>query len=165
MWRTLKKTVIAVIGPRNAGKSSIIKSLTGCETNGFKGFITNKKTRKKIYVIASSPQENDLSEKELKSIFDEIKEDRDCLGLVIAIQPNRPTKRMRMENIFQLFSEGFNVFAFIVDPTYQGLPGNENNFIKERLAGLNIKLTTLDGRKFAFENATIIQAETKLYGK
>lgn len=56
------KPFIAVIGSANSGKSTVIKSLTGCKNGTFRGVIHDNLTGKQVFVCAASPQEMKISD-------------------------------------------------------------------------------------------------------
>jgi hypothetical protein len=157
------KPFVAVIGGRNAGKSTIIRSLTGCSGATFRGFVEDHATGKKIYVVASSPQEERLDIQELRSKLKLVAKDRSLLGFVIAIQPTRPRSRISMEDIFACAREvsGFSMYAFLVEPKY-GKASARYDEVKSRLQPFPVRLAILDGRRFAYLNAAQIQKTTGL---
>src|SRR5271167_4108150 len=106
------KKVVLVVGRPNSGKSTVIQSLTGCNSSRFQGEIEDKKSKKKIYVIAASPEEklidgtgfNAVNQTAvLKAILNRVKTSPDFIGLVIAMQ-GRPVQvrggsRLRIEDV------------------------------------------------------------------
>lgn len=156
---------IAVIGNRNSGKSTVIRSLTGCPNCTFRGEVEDITTGESIYVICSSPQERHLSLQELRKILKACTANRKHRGLVMAIQPTSPTKRLSMENIFQeVASSGFfQSHAFVLAPGRVG--GYPNTAaIAKRLKPLKLKAITLDGGRFAMLNARVINKRTHIVG-
>jgi len=95
------KPFIAVVGGRNAGKSTVISSLTGCPSRTYRGFVVDLAANESIYVIASSPQEKPLAAAELTRVLNRVTADPQCHGIVIAIQPSQPYRRLSMEVIFR----------------------------------------------------------------
>ena len=171
----MKKPFIAVIGKRNSGKSTVIRSLTGCASksahnheHGF--FVAEDRVKNKtIYVRANSPQEAPLTLDKLQDIIQEVK-DRRSLGVVMAIQPNKLTRRLSMEDIRNTVQDSgvFQIYAFVLDPGYKD-EGASNSIFEEterRLneAGIQVQICArLDGRRFAFNNAMEINRCTKLW--
>ena len=109
---------IAIIGNRNSGKSTIIKSLTGCPNSSFRGFVRDGSTSRCVYVICSSPQERDLTLHEFQGILEKCASTSGCQGLVMAIQPTMPTRRLSMETIFRGIADSgaFRMHAFMINP-------------------------------------------------
>ena len=83
------KKLVVVIGYKNSGKSTIIQSLTGCPTKSFCDFVIDEDTKNSVFVIASSPQEDPMTEEKLHQILDSVIAKGRCSGVVIAIQPTR----------------------------------------------------------------------------
>jgi hypothetical protein len=156
---------VAVIGNRNSGKSTVIRSLTGCPNSAFRGEVKDITTGESIHVICSSPQESPLTLQELRSILKACAANRKCRGLVMAIQPTSPTKRLSMETIFQEVASlgSFQSHAFMLTPGRVG--GSPNTAaIVTRLKPLKLKPITLDGGRFAMLNAQIINKRTHVAG-
>ena len=162
------KQFVAIIGGRNSGKSTIISSLTGCCLRTFRGTIEDRAARQKIRVIASSPQEDPLSHKKFTNILNSIIRDNAVIGIVMAIQPTYPRKRLSLEEIIKTAQETkqFNIHAVIIYPSY-----NSDNSgvdidvqdVKARLQKLRVSSAkVLDGRRFAYLNAHDIRESTGL---
>lgn len=173
-----KKKFIAVIGKCKAGKSTIIASLTGCRNRGYQGMVTNNESGESIYVIVNSPQEERLSKKnEIKGtekeifqhILTQVKETKDCLGLVMAIRPSKPRSKeiLSLEDIVQeilKYKNDFDLYLFVLDPAYN--PEGSSDFIElsNRLEKLDLsKPRKLNGERFALINAFKINQETQLF--
>ena len=153
-----------VIGSSNSGKSTIISSFSGCKTHGFNSFVEDKTNGKKIYVIASSPQENGyLTSQKLGQYLNTVTQNLNYIGCIIAIQPRRTRTRLSLEDIFQQVqnTRAFEIYAFIVDPPYRGKQMDRTD-ITARLAALGIVPVSLDGRKFALLNAIEIKRITRI---
>ena len=153
------KPFIAVIGGSNSGKSTVIRSLTGCHSGTFVGEIEEQVHHTKIYVVAHSPQEKNLEES-LETIFQRVANEQAIRGLVIAIQPKKTRKRPSMEEIMQLAQQigGFNIHTFIIDPPYQ--QNNQINVddVQNRLHEIGItSISVVDGRRFSHLTARDIQ--------
>ena len=162
------KKFIAIIGQSNSGKSTIIRSLAGCKNKGCRDFVHDKLTQNCVYIIASSLQEDRKSINWLRDILRQVLENDRCTGIVIAIQPSNPQKKNRdvardvsIEGIFRAVQEfqRFEIFAFILDPTWQAQNGNVER-VRPRLAAFGIEPRQLDARRFSHFNATIIQNES-----
>lgn len=160
-----KKEFITVIGNRNAGKSTIIVSLTGCRNRSFRGMVEDRLTMESIYVIACSPQEKAL-EKEgyvdldaFRIILNQVIQEENCRGLVMAIQPIRPTRRPSLEAIIQEVQSRnvFEPYLFVLEPGRNDPPEAQGILaeVNQRLRNTGIGLVAqgLDGRRFAFLNA------------
>jgi hypothetical protein len=159
---------IAVIGQRNAGKSTIIRALTACKTVGFRGRMRDHKTNKWLEVIASSPQERSMPD--LAKRIRDAANDQDCLGIVAALQPSYPTTHIWIEDVFKIAQKhDAKCYAFAIAQPYDENPANGVNIsnLKERLSKAHIRLEkpirSLDARRFAYLNAAIIQKAASLF--
>ena len=154
---------VAVIGQRNSGKSSIVKSLTGCPQSAFRDIVYDRTTGRSIYVICSSPQEQPFTLAQLKTAIAKCRSTPNCQGIVIAIQPTFPRKRLSLEDIFQelAISAQFQSFAFVLDPGYDGASAGYNN-ISKRISNYPSYCASLDGQRFAQVNAEIINSVTQI---
>jgi hypothetical protein len=154
---------VAIIGGRNSGKSTIIKSLTSCPNSGFRGFVYDRRTSRCIYVICSSPQECDLPLQEFRHILQECTLTPNCQGLVMAIQPTRPRTRLSMETILQeiVHTGAFRVHAFMIDPGWNGIH-MDIGLLNNRLARFVRMPSVLDGRRFSMINAHHVNRRTHI---
>ena len=154
------KTVVAVIGPRHSGKSTIIQALTGCKNGVFHGSVEDRTTGKWIEVIASSPQEKHMPD--LKARMSAAANDPHCLGLVVALQPTHPRKRVSMEDVFEM-ARGHRAkcYAFAISQPHDEnkADGVEISDVEKRLMnlGIEIPIQPLDARRFAHVNAAVIR--------
>lgn len=159
------KTFVAIIGSRDAGKSTVIKSLTGCENNSSRGFIQDNLNSQSIYVSCGSPQERpkDLENlRKLAALLKQILATANCRGVVMAIQPSRPNTRLSMEAILiEAQKQKFAVYAYVLDPEHAGYTGTLAS-VSQRLHSLGIQPTALDARRFAHVNSTIINTATRI---
>lgn len=148
------KPFIAVIGTRNAGKSTVIRSLTGCRNRTSRGLVTDRSTGKSLYVIASSPQEQRLEPEEFKQIIDTVLGDDSILGLVMAVQPSWTSTRMSMEDIFRAVQGMLSPIAVMLHPPYNDGASPPPQSVQARLKSFGVTLTVRDGRRFAYLNAS-----------
>jgi predicted kinase len=162
----MRKKFIAVIGYRRSGKSTIIRSLTGCESGTFVGEVRDAAAHLSIFVHAPSPQEFGKTD---EGVFNEYlqrcKRRQQIQGLVSAIQPTFPSRRLSLEQMFSLASRhGFESYAFILEHPYKG--GKIKNFerIKNRVLKIDsdARVLALDGRRFAILNADVIRSLCRL---
>lgn len=156
------KPFVMIIGGPNSGKSTIISSLTGCDSSTYRNLIIDYASNKKIWVIASSPQEDPLNRMKFANILRSVRQERDIIGIIIAIQPTKPWKRLSLEYIVQKAQTAgnFNIFAFVLDPPYEDGEVTDVNRVSNRLANLGVVIHFLDGRRFAFLNAMEIKTIT-----
>lgn len=96
------KPFIAVIAKATSGKSTIIKTLTGCGRSNYRGFLKDNLTAETVLVICSSPQEEALTLSELRDLINQAAADTKCRGVVIAIQPTRPNKQRRLRTVHEI---------------------------------------------------------------
>lgn len=156
---------LGIIGQRNSGKSTLIKSLTGCPTNSYRGFVVDEHSGRSIYVVCGSPQEDpgklrDLDE--LKGILDEVASREGCIGIVMAIQPSQPSIRLSMDEIFQeVQRRKFQIHSYVLDP---GRGGNTTPVaaVNTRLKPFGVVSTSVDGRRFAQLNAEFVNSVTHI---
>jgi len=160
----LQKKFIAVIGYQKSGKSTIIQSLSGCNSHSSNGPVKDNSIGLSIYVHAASPQEYpQTTEAAFNKILLDVKTDKNSQGLVTAIQPNAPSKRLLMETMFNLAKQAdFESYAFILEYPYDGrrLEPTLLYNIKSRVqeSDSDAKVFTLDGRRFAILNADAIRS-------
>ena len=159
----MKKVFVAVVGWGNSGKSTLIASLTGCKSPNFRGEIIANDSQRWMWVSATSPEELYISLKDFKKELSAAASDPLCTGIVMAIQPTQPWKKLSLEQIYgEVDSSGaFDNFAFLMDPGYKGrmisVPAVRSR-IKSVSPGTTIR--SIDGRKFGFLNAEYIQKMT-----
>jgi hypothetical protein len=155
-------TFVAVVGHRNSGKSTIIRSLTGCPTRNHRDFVLDNLTGRSIYVVRSSPQEDPLTLEQLREILTEAAARENCQGVVMAIQPTQPSVRLSMEDVLdEASTRQFQVHVFVIDPDRSGAPG-ARIIVDARLAGRGITTRVLDGRSFSLVNAQEINETTHI---
>lgn len=156
---------VAIIGSRNAGKSTVIKSLTGCPNNSFRDFVEDQHTGHSIFVSCGSPQENSIGLRtlpELQSVLQRVIARDGCRGVVMAIQPSFPYAKLTMEGILAEAQRlKFKVSAYVLDPEHGPKPGTLSHVV-QRLTQLRIVPLPLDGRRFAHLNASHINAATSI---
>ncbi len=163
----MKKKLVAVVGYGNAGKSTIIQSLTGCSGRGYEGYVEDHCSNESVYVFASSPQENPYGKaptrEDQKARFQQDLEKltANCRGVVIAIQPTNPRVKVAMEDIFEIaLALGFECWSFWLSPYYDGRTVNEIDLASRTPS--KVKTSTLDARRFALKNANAIQTQTRI---
>ncbi len=157
------KPFVAIIGSERAGKSTIIKSLTGCRTSQFRGYVRDAATGETIEVIGNSPQEHQLSLSELRRILDRVRNDKRCRGVVCALQPTRPTRRLSFEAVLEeALAYRFEVVAFALDPDRSNDTG-VRDLVKQRIPK-RVQLFQLDARRFAHLSANTINKRTRIAG-
>src|ERR1043165_5180896 len=161
----MKKKFIGIIGRGESGKSTIIRSLTGCRTLNFSGEVlanTNSGETKSVYVIAHSPQETGLDEDELATIIREVIDNSNCLGIVIAIQQRHTRTRLSIADIFRLAKDTnmFDCYAAIINPSFNEAINDVNQI--QNLLGDQVQTLIVDGRRFAIISAEDIRQVTGL---
>ena len=162
------KKYIAVIGGRDAGKSTVIVSLTGCPNRSFQGTVTDgfQSNNENIYVIASSPQEKNLSPGAFQNILTQVRQDKKCRGLVMAIQASYPRIRLSLEDIIQEVQDtiSFEPYLFILEPGFSQPPEEQLIIdVNNRLSNTGLVPQVLDGRRFAFLNARNINQTSQMF--
>jgi hypothetical protein len=156
------KPFIIVIGDSNSGKSTIISSLTGCNSHGYQNTVKDNQNGKEIYVFASSPQEDgSITSHILRITINQVVRDSNIIGLVIAVQPKKTRTRVSLKDIVQLAqrANSFDIYAFALKYSYQGNQINRT-FVDNELQPFNITADYIDGRHFALINAMHIKQVT-----
>lgn len=152
---------VAIIGSRNSGKSTIIKSLTGCKTAQFRGTVTDSCTGRCIEVIGASPQEMPLSNAALnRHLKNGLQPNFN--GVVCALQPTNATSRPKFEDVLRTALQyGYTVHAFVLDPAHSTstVPAITVN---SRLPPGVLPLVQLDARRFAHLNAAIVHGYSSI---
>jgi energy-coupling factor transporter ATP-binding protein EcfA2 len=157
---------VAVIGKQKSGKSTIIQSLSGCNNHSSKELITDRSVNSSIYVHAPSPQEDPkTNEVVFSKILDKVLATGGCQGIVIAIQPTLPLRRLRMERMFEIAKKkGLESYAFIIEYPFdkKKSSGRIGNFevIKKRISRSDpsASVVAIDGRRFASLNSEVIRS-------
>jgi len=162
------KPFIGIIGQRESGKSSVIRSLTGVPSSGFRGYIRNRETGESIYVFASSPQEDPIDLADFKHRIRAAKNQKGCRGIVCAIQPNRPRVRISLEDVYKVVkaTNGLRAFAFFINPGHGARSASSDLTadVTQRLQNFRTKPHLLNGNRFPYQNATAIEKATNLNG-
>jgi predicted kinase len=162
----MRRKFVAVIGYRNSGKSTIIRSLTGCESRSFIGEVQDNEANLSIFVHAPSPQERGKVDKKVfENYLQKAKKGQRIQGLVFAIQPTIPNRRLSMEEMFSLARQGgFECYAFILEDPYKGKRIENFENIKSRVldSAPDARVFALDGRRFAVLNAETIRSLSRL---
>lgn len=154
------KQFIAIIGEAKSGKSTIIRSLTGCPTKDYRDFIRDGFSNESLYVVCGSPQEQSMSLEDLKALLNVVCQDSSCRGIVMAIQPKLTRSRLSMEKILQevAVTESFQTRAFFVNPGRVSGPADSS--VISRVNDLVVQPYILDGRRFAIINAEAVNRVT-----
>jgi predicted kinase len=121
--------------------------------------------RHSLYVIAASPQETGLTAADFQRILNLILRTPLAQGLIAAIQPSQPTRRLRMEQMLDMARQsGFETFAFVLDPPRQRRNLQSFDEIRERILQADpvAQVVRLDGRRFAVLNAEAIRAISRV---
>lgn len=157
----MKKSFVAVIGHRESGKSSIIRALTGVKGQRSPELVEDVSTGKWIHVISHSPEECPLPDKQFRNVMNMVANSRLARGVVIALQPNRPSRRQSIEDIFRMAKAyRFNFRVFVIETPYQrNSRGTDPTEIEQRLTavGVSVRAQPLDARRFAHINAAAIR--------
>jgi len=162
-----RKPFVAVIGGPKAGKSTVIRSLTGCArgTPRHGQVVRDNSKGSEIYVIDKSPQESGLTLSELKWVLDRNLRSRSILGFVIATQPRQTRSRTSMTQIFETVSKRSNLrpIAVMLDPPYHGTADRKSHQdVQTRLGRFGINVRRIDGRRFAHLSACAIRKISNL---
>jgi len=155
------KPFVILIGGDKSGKSTIIASLTGCRNHGFKGLVTDQSTGRQIYVIASSPQESNLTSAQLAADLQNAYQQASVIAVVVASQTTHTHTSLSLEDIIST-AQANGVWSFhyyILNPPHGGSAINVAA-ITSRLSAVGVTATCLDARRFAHLNAADIKTGT-----
>ncbi|MGQ0548178.1 MAG: hypothetical protein ACT4PY_00695 [Armatimonadota bacterium] len=119
--------------------------------------MTDLSTRRSLYVIASSPQEDPLGPDKFKEIVERVLSDDSILGLVMAVQPSRPRARLSLEDIFEVVQGKLSPIAVMLHPPYKNGASPPPQSVQARLNPLGVTLTILNGQRFSYLNARDIR--------
>lgn len=156
------QTFIAIIGGPASGKSTIIKSLTGCPSGQFRGTVVDQSNGQLIEVIGASPQEIALSNQSYMDTLQRVSVNDKYRGVVCALRPTYPSRRLSIEDVLSNAVEyGFQVHVFILSPGYLGFDCDLTDIFKRLPNGLS-SLQIIDGRRFSMANALNIQSVSRL---
>ncbi|WNO03939.1 hypothetical protein [Rhodoferax mekongensis] len=156
------QTFIAIIGGPASGKSTIIKSLTGCPSGQFRGTVVDQLNGQMIEVISASPQEIALSYENYMDTLQRVSFNDKYQGIVCALRPTYPSKRLSIEDVLSNAVEyGFQVHVFILSPGYLGFDCDLTDIFK-RLPNSLSSLQIIDGRRFSMANALKIHSISRL---
>lgn len=161
---SVKKKFVAVIAYGKSGKSTIISSLTGCRKSTFEGFITDNTNFNSLFVCCGSPQELGIKLTKIKEWLTKCNEESGCSGMIMAIQPTNTQKRASMEDILnEAMSQGFDVYAFVVEPGYNDTKSCYADVIS-RLSDIvsSSNIFKINGKHFALKNANYINSKAPL---
>lgn len=156
------KPFVGIIGHSSSGKSTIIQSLTGCPKRTGIQFVEDEKTGREILVIASSPQEDKVSNENFLNELKAAARRKATTGAVVAMRPSNGTKRLKMESMVEEAEKlGFGLRLYVLDPPRSSAKRTADLAeIKRRLPGH--ELTLLDARRFAHLNSAQIAKAASL---
>ena len=156
-------TLALFIGERNDGKSTLIRGLSGCPTRSFEDFVVDKVRKRKVYVMAASPQEKSKSRQEYQRTIRNAVADPDCEAILVALQPGRrSTRPVRLSmrdciDIARQVEPTIRICALVIDQPY-GARANARarpavRHWHEQLVRFEIgEITHLDNRRLLAEN-------------
>jgi len=179
-----KKKLIVIIGKSRAGKSTIVRALTGCGGQriyrpGRIGRVFNQlrvylmedirpnRRIRRLYAIPDSLQENHKATiLDLRVFLRFVLGDQFSQGIVMALQPTyRINGRVSLERISNLEElRSFAIHPFILRPG-RPISNQQNNDVNNNeLPRLLQRLhpIALDARAFAYFNAEIVQNRTRI---
>lgn len=156
------KKFVAIIGDTVSGKSTLIKSLTGCCSGNFRGQVKNKLNNKFIEVIAESPQDKSLTRQEFVETLERVVTSEKCIGIVCALKPTQPSKRLSIESVLsEAVKYKYQTYIYIINPGYLGFTCSAKNLYDRIPLGVE-GVYFLDGRNFALDNAGFINKTSQL---
>lgn len=156
----MKLTQFAMfIGGQNAGKSTLIRGISGCPNRSYQGFIEDVVRNRSVYVFASSPQESGISSNDYTAALEEAVLDPRCRAILLSVQPTNPSIRLSLEDCVNLARQvnQFNFHAFMIthphEPSAPAASRDERRDIRDRLGGVGVdQITSIDNRVLLAEN-------------
>lgn len=157
-----RKPFVAVIGEARSGKTTVVRSLTGCPAGWPRGgqFVIDKTDGREIYVIDKSPQESGLNKNEFEKALRQCIRKKSLVGIVMALQPTEPRTRLSIEDVFAAVSGHRQLLpiAVVLNPGYNSLSnGRSASDVRKRLSPFGAKVVALNGQRFAHLNARRIR--------
>lgn len=157
----MRKQFVAIIGHRNSGKSTIIQSLTGCPRRGGRDTVVDTASGRTIEVLVSSPQEDAISLAELRRLLAAAKRSELCNGIVCALQPSMPTKRLSLDKVLEeAAAAGFRLSVFVLSRGRNGSALGIASVLPRLPKGVHPR--PLDARRFAHVNAAIVNKYARI---
>jgi hypothetical protein len=158
---------VAVIGRARSGKTTVVRSLTGCSTGWPREgqFVVDRLNGRSIYVIDKSPQETGLEKKEFARALSRCARRGSLVGIVVTVQPTEPRSRLSMEDMFETVSRNkrFSAMPIVLDPGYDTSANPTlKNEVQKRLNQFGVSVVRLDGRRFSHLNARRIRRLAKM---
>ena len=154
-----KMRLLLFIGWSNAGKSTLIRGISGCNTKGFQGFIQDTVRKRSLYIISSSPQESGMSNEDYKNAIHKAYSDNRCRAILLAIQPTEPRVRLSLEDCvnFARAHGKLEIIAFLIthphNEEFESPTEDELNTVRHRLTELEINhIIDVDNRILLGEN-------------
>jgi GTPase SAR1 family protein len=132
-----KKYALFIVGERNSGKSTLIRSLTGC----WKSKVYNVRTLSgqplRAFVSLSSPQEMGMSKKHpphkfLQSIEEKYgvkRNDYDILISALELVVRNPVLYGYQKYIQNVQNKGFDVRLAVIKTSWRGIPADQKELV------------------------------------
>jgi len=128
-----KKYALFIVGERNSGKSTLIRSLTGCGRNKVYNIRTLSGQPLKAFVSLSSPQEmgmlNHPPQNFPQSIEDKYgagRNDYDILISALELVVGNPVLYGYQQYIKSVQNQGFDVRLAVIQTSWNNIPANLN---------------------------------------
>jgi GTPase SAR1 family protein len=128
-----KKYALFIVGERNSGKSTLIRSLTGCGRNKVYNIRTLSGQPLKAFVSLSSPQEMGMSNHPPQNFPQSIEDkygvgrnDYDILISALELVVGNPVLYGYQQYIKSVQNQGFDVRLAVIQTSWNNIPANLN---------------------------------------
>lgn len=157
-----RKPFILIIGSKQSGKSSIIRSLTGKVVFDGISFAETASRANYIHVIEGVKRFERISTLELDIEMTTLEIDECCNGVIFEISLENDSNSPIFEKIINhVYHMKFKLHVFIVSPGIDGVRCDEVKSIS-RLPRSIPSIHIIDGQRLPFENASFINSITNI---
>jgi hypothetical protein len=164
----MRKPLVVVVGPPKAGKTTVIRSLTGARGGSNpkkfdKNIVWANEGQDGVFVLGASPQERQgLNRKCVRDFLQMVMVRGDLRGAVIALQPREKPNAEYSKILNDATELGFRILAGVFQRAYGGA-GIDVGPALDSLQRVKAELTTLDGTQFPDNNAAVLRKLSQLY--
>jgi len=150
---TQNKYALFIIGERDAGKSTLIRSLTGCGRNKVYNVKTLSGQPLRAFVSLNSPQEMGMSNhppqnfpQSIESKYNVKRNDYDMLISALELVVGNQSQYGYQQYIQSVQNQGFDVRIAVIETSWNNVPANSNELttIQSFAQQRNIRLTLVN---------------------
>jgi len=128
-----KKYVLFIVGERDSGKSTLIRSLTGCGRNKVYNVRTLNGQPLRVFVSLSSPQEMGMSRhppqnfpQSIENKYGVKRNEYEILISALELVVGNPALYGYQQYIQSVQNQGFDVRLAVIETSWNGTPANSN---------------------------------------